>query len=440
MSDVRNQLASTMPAAAKTRGGKSALEAAHASLRRLGVGARAAGWHSTWSDFWRSRLLIWMVGATAFLVMGPTSTVVKTFDPSRLSVSLGRIGNVLAAPAVRWDAIWYLRIAHDGYSTSADARFFPLYPLLMRVGSWFTGSPVIAGVLISMVSLFVGLELIRRLTELELGAAPARATISLIAFGPLALFLSAVYSEALFLALSAGTFYAARRGRWAWVGVLGGLAATTRIAGFLIFAPALVLYYFGPRSDAPPMPVRSWWKPRYRARPDLLWLVLIPAAAALVPTYMLLRGLGPAATLSAQEKYSDHAIVFPLVGAWQGLVGAWHQLMNFQTGTYSGQEVFQFAALILGCVALVGVFRRLPLAYGVYVALDFVLNLSTPTVSDTLLGFDRYASLRFPLFMWLGAWASERKRMRPLLAISLAMLAFFTVQFATWHWVGTASL
>jgi hypothetical protein len=440
MSDVPNQLASKMPAAAGIRGGKSAARRAGALVRRIAVGAQTAAWRSTWSDFWRSRLLIWVAGAAAFLVLGPISAVVRTFDPTGLSLSFGTLGNALAAPAVRWDAIWYLRIAHDAYSTSAEARFFPLYPLLIRVGSLLTGSPVIAGVLISMISLFVALELIRRLTELELGAAPARATISFIAFGPLAVFLSAVYSEALFLALSAGTFYAARRGRWAWVGILGGLAATTRIAGFLMFAPALLMYYFGPRSDTEPMPVRSWWKPLYRARPDLLWLLLIPAAAALVETYLMLRGLGPSATVSAQEKYSDHAIVFPLVGAWQGMVGAWHQLMNFHPGTYSGQELFQLGALVAGCVALVGVFRRLPLAYGVYVALDFLLHLSTPTQSDTLLGFDRYVSLRFPLFMWLGAWAVERRKVRPLLAFSIVMLVFFTFQFATWHWVGTVSI
>jgi hypothetical protein len=169
-------------------------------------------------------------------------------------------------------------------------------------------------------------------------------------------------------------------------------------------------------------------------------LVLIPAAAALVQSYMMLRGLGPGATLGAQEKYSDHGIVFPLVGAWHGIVAAWHQLLNFQAGTYEGQELLQLGALILGCVALVGVFRRLPLAYGVYVVLDFLLHLATPTMSDPLLGFDRYASLAFPLFMWLGAWASERGIVRPLLALSTAGLIFFTLQFATWHWVGTPAL
>jgi hypothetical protein len=390
--------------------------------------------------FWRSRLLVWLVGMLAFMVLGPVSSVARTFDPSGLSLSFGRLGNILAAPAVRWDAIWYLRIAHDGYRTASESRFFPLYPLVTRVGSWITGSTVIAGVLISLAALFVALELIRRLTELEFGAAPARATTALIAFGPMALFLSAVYSEALFLALSAAAFYGARRGRWAWAGVFGALAGMTRIGGFLLFAPLLLLYYYGPRSDADATAIRSWWKPRYRARADLLWLVLVPVAAALVPAYMTLRGLGPNATLAAQEKYSDHAIVFPLVTAWNGAVAAWHQLLSFHAGTYSGQELLQLAALVVGCVALVGVFRRLPVAYGVYVGLDFLLHLSTPTMSDPLLGFDRYASLRFPLFMWLGAWACERRRVRPLLAVSIALLVFFTVQFSTWHWVGTPAL
>ena len=38
------------------------------------------------------------------------------------------------------------------------------------------------------------------------------------------------------------------------------------------------------------------------------------------------------------------------------------------------------------------------------------------------------------------AWACERRQVRPLLGVSIAMLIFFTAQFATWHWVGTLAL
>jgi Mannosyltransferase (PIG-V) len=442
--EVSDQLASTSTSAGQRQGAASLVLALRISMRWLVVNAELPGLRWTWSALWRSRLLVWAVGAVAFLALGTASGAMQSFDPGRVSLSLGSLGNVLAAPAVRWDSVWYLQIAHHGYRSAIETRFFPLYPLLIRAVSLLTGSMVVAGVLISLLALFVGLEVIRRLTELELGRLPAQATVRLIAFGPMALFLSAIYSESLFIALSAATFYAARRGRWAWAGVLGGLAGMTRIGGFLLLVPVLLLFYYGPRGDSAPRPVRSRWTPRYRTTPAILWAALIPGAAALVPTYMMLRGLGASATLHAQEKYSGHALALPTATVWDGMVAAWHQLTHqlsaFPPGTYSGQEVLQFAALTVGSLALIGVFRRLPIAYGLYVVLDFVLHLSTPTLGDPLRGFDRYTSLRFPLFMWLGAWALEQRKIRPLIAVFTAMLAFFTAQFATWHWVGTPLL
>jgi hypothetical protein len=48
--------------------------------------------------------------------------------------------------------------------------------------------------------------------------------------------------------------------------------------------------------------------------------------------------------------------------------------------------------------------------------------------------------MRFPLFMCAAAWAVERGTERKLLVISVLLLAFFTIQFATWQWVGSAVL
>ena len=404
----------------------------------------AAGLLRTWTVFWRSRLLIWVAGCTAFVLLGTESGAVQAFDPAGVSVSFGRIGNVLAAPAVRWDSIWYLQIAHDGYRSATETRFFPLYPLLIRAGSWISGSMVFAGIVISLAALLAGLEIVRRLTALELGARASDATVQLIAFGPMALFLSAVYTESLFIALTAATFYAARRGRWAIAGSLGGLAGMTRIGGILILAPVLLLFFYGPRTDSPPMRVTSRWRPRYGFTPEVLWSALIPAGAALVPLFMLLRGFGPAATLHAQEQFSSHEIALPIVSVWDGAQLAWHQLRldlaGVATPTYQSQAMLQLGVLLLASVALVGVFRRLPFAYGAYVTLGLLQHLASPTIGDPLRGFDRYASMRFPLFMWLGAWAVERRAMRPILAVSILMLVFFTCQFATWRWVGTPQL
>ncbi len=68
----------------------------------------------------------------------------------------GWLGNLLAAPAARWDAAWYLVIAHYGYRpdlgayTSSRTAFFPLYPLGLSAISHLGVPPVLAGVLLSL--------------------------------------------------------------------------------------------------------------------------------------------------------------------------------------------------------------------------------------------------------------------------------------------------
>ena len=52
-------------------------------------------------------------------------------------------------------------------------------------------------------------------------ASAATNTVWIVAWLPIALFLSAVYSESLFLLLVIGSFYAARLGRWPAAGALG---------------------------------------------------------------------------------------------------------------------------------------------------------------------------------------------------------------------------
>ena len=68
----------------------------------------------------------------------------------------------------------------------------------------------------------------------------------------MAFFFSAVYSESLYMALSVGLFLCARRGRSAWVGVLGALATATNGAGIVLLLPAAMLYLYGPREDRGP--------------------------------------------------------------------------------------------------------------------------------------------------------------------------------------------
>src|SRR3954454_9574669 len=149
---------------------------------------------------WVSRLLVWASGAVAAALFG-LSARVQLFDPGAVTRPFDAGGNALVAPLARWDSVWYLAIANDGYPRDdvLRAAFFPLYPLLVRAVDRVLGDPILAGALVWLVCFAIALVLLHRLTALELGAAAASPALWAIALYPGAVFFSAVYSEALYL-------------------------------------------------------------------------------------------------------------------------------------------------------------------------------------------------------------------------------------------------
>jgi len=430
--------------------------------------ARMAAVRDTWRALWRSRLLVWAAGVGTVLAFG-FGPERKAFNPPGITSGFGWLGNLLAAPAARWDGVWYLVIARYGYrpdlGITSRTAFFPLYPLALRTVSWLGPPPILAGVLVSVAALAFALYGIHRLATLEL-ARYARPTLSgeqlaraawlavmLTAFAPMAFFFSAVYSESLYLALSVGLFWSARHGRWAWVGVLGALAGATRSAGLVLLLPALILYLYGPREDRPPDypgQLRSRVHPRYRLRRDVLWLGVLPVGVILYGAYLALAGGDPLAPLRAQEVWSRH-FAGPFVGIWDGLRAAFEgarQLLSgqrhhiyFATGKDSpfvmaGHNLMLLVFLAGAIPLVIGVVRRLPLAYGAYVLAALALPLSYPVTAQPLMSLPRFLLVLFPLGIWLAAWLAERPSLqRPALALSCVLMVFFLGQFATWHWV-----
>ena len=136
----------------------------------------------------------------------------------------------------RQDALWFLRIATDGYRTDDNsAAFFPLYPLAIRAVALLPGvGPLGAALLVSNAALFGALVVLHALTRLELGDAHARRSLLLVALFPTACFLLAPYTESLFLLLSLLAFWYARRDRWALAALAGAGAALTRSVGLVL--------------------------------------------------------------------------------------------------------------------------------------------------------------------------------------------------------------
>jgi hypothetical protein len=407
--------------------------------------ARRAALLDVWRALWSSRLLVWAAGAgsVATLGFGPVRHV---YDPPGLTRGFGWSADLLAAPAARWDAAWYLTIGHWGYRPDLGAfsaprdAFFPLYPLGLAGFSDLGTPPILAGVLVSLVALALALYWLHRLTALEAarlrlarGREAARLAVLSCALAPMGFFLSAVYSESLYLALSVGVFLFARRGRWGMAATLASLAGATRSTGIVLALPLALLYLYGPREDRPPDRPDRRLLPRYRLRREALWGAVVPVGLGLYMGYLGAAGGDPLGPFHAQEGWGRH-FAGPFSAVWEGLLAGGHALG--QLGVPGAHNLELLGFLALGALALVGVLRLLPAAHGAYVLGALALPLSYPVASQPLMSLPRFLLVLFPLNIWLAVRLSERPRLaRATLALSAVALGFFTASFATWHWV-----
>src|SRR5918999_1347000 len=111
-------------------------------LARAASALRARVPPEPWRAFWASRALVLATAVVAALVGDPAGTENQiAFDVPELTAPLGGLGETLLTPLARWDAVWYLGIAANGYTGAGpEAAFFPLYPMLVSAGAGLTSS------------------------------------------------------------------------------------------------------------------------------------------------------------------------------------------------------------------------------------------------------------------------------------------------------------
>jgi hypothetical protein len=385
-------------------------------------------------------MAVLLVAVFAALSFGPATGGLAAeneakFDTPRLTHA---VADPLLAPLARWDAVWYLRVADSGYAESeARAAFFPLYPLLVRaLATPFGASPaalLIAAYVVALAAFLAALTLLYRLVSLELGRPLAQPALLLLAVFPAALYFGAPYAESVFLALSVGAFYAARTGRWAWAGACAGAAAATRNSGVLLMLPLLLV----------------WWSSPERHPRDAAWVLLAPLGLA---AYALFLGVAEGDALRFLHAHEAwyRELSWPLAGAWEGLgaaIDGARQLASGQTEVVyferavgdpyriAATNLILFGSLVFGVAACAGVLRRLPAAYGAWVAVSLLLPLSEPVGPQPLMSLPRFLAVLFPIFMWLALWCEERRVTDRVVAVSALGLGLFTAQFASWHWI-----
>lgn len=315
------------------------------------------------------------------------------------------------------DALWYLRIASQGYALDdGSGAFFPLYPAAVRVVGILTGGQwLLAAYAVSNVALVVALVLLHRLTTREFSEAFARRAVIYLCAFPTGFFLFAPYSESLFLALAIGALYAGRTQRWGWAAWLGLLAALTRSPGFLLALPLAAEAVLQARTLAG------------TAR----WQRLAAGAGACVAT-----GAGLLLYLGYWQLYDgDWRRPLDLQRSGWGKEAAWpwetlwagaRLAVQFPGTNPGGYFLVDFLMVLLVIGAGVWVALRTRLPYALYLWAGVLLPLFLMWPGRPLLSLPRIYLVLFPT-VWALARLAERFRAHDLVlmvsTVSMAVLA-----------------
>src|SRR5215213_2969952 len=385
---------------------------------------RNSGWNFILTTFVLSRLFFFGVGifAASFLpwVEGPTA-------PEALGGFLG--------PWTRWDGVFYLAIADEGYDVvlPEGTAFFPLFPMLIRGGAALGVPITLWGVLVSLVATFFALYFVYQIAEKHWGLKVARIAVLTFAFFPTAFFLNAVYSEALFVAFAAGSYWAAYvRRDLLLAGLWGALATATRNSGVLLLIP-LVYLWLRNRSE-------FGWRG--------LWdLALVPAGLLGYMIFLWYHFGDPLMFANAQTTGWGRELTNPLAtleDAWTSAADGLKYVLDPATlflersldPSHGASNAVNLIFLVLFLVLMGIGFAILPPGLSVYSFLVTLPAILTPAAGLPLMSLPRFLLGAFPLFFVLGYLLSySRVALYLWLLVSASLGTVLTALFVTWRWV-----
>ena len=294
-----------------------------------------------------------------------------------------------------WDSYWYYHIADVGYLAtpmSADGHsawaFFPLYPWLTRAVAAVVGDTYIAALLVSNAALLIGAWALYKLVQHRHDDARARKAVLFLFLFPTAYAFSCLMTEGLFLALTIGAWYCARRGNWLLAGVLGMGSAMTRLVG-LVTAPLLALEY---------LRQRQWHF--IRIRPDALWIGLVPVGLGVYMAFCYIATGNPWQFADAQDPWAyGSQRANPLRVLWWSLETAWEGRFSLQGG-HLGLGYGAIATIAVTGVLLWGR-KQTGTLLCLWSMAVILISLASHILSAQ--SMPRYLAVLFPLFMILAS-------------------------------------
>ena len=278
-----------------------------------------------------------------------------------------------------FDSVHYLSIAREGY-TPQTATFYPLYPMLLKVGGGDENMASAAGILFSNLALLWALALLWRLTALDYGPRVAAFCVWMTAFWPTSAFFSAVYTESVFLLFFVAAFWNARGNRWGRAALWALAAALTKNIGFLIAAALWLTWIQANRSN------RESSAPHRLA----IFAPCLPLAGFIAVQWYLGSLFGALSGVQSQQLYG-RAPSWPWIPLWK-------DTLNVLSGRALELTTMLHLGLALAAIAIAWRDRkRQPLSYTLLLAGLMLMQLGYSRISPPhTIATARYLSTCFP--------------------------------------------
>lgn len=305
-------------------------------------------------------------------------------------------------PWANFDGIHYLNIAQYGYIN--QARFFPLFPLILKP---FADSFISSLIFVSAIFLLC-LYFFKKLIVLDFSEEISKRSIIYLLLFPTSFFFVSIYSEGLFLFLVVLSFYFARKEKWLMAIVCAMFLMTTRFVGIAIL-PALLYEFI----------VREGFKVK-----KLALFLIAPLGLIIYSLFNYQKWHNFLYFIAAQGELGNNRTISQIVLFPQTIYRYIKILSTVSIGYEWGIALLELASFLLATLLLYFAWKKkIRTSYLIFAFVNFAITISTGTFS----ALPRYILTIFPIFIALALVESKLFKytyiiISPILLIILLML------------------
>lgn len=319
-------------------------------------------------------------------------------------------------PWLRWDTVWYLKIAKYGFQTEGtEVAFAPLYPFLAGIaGRLLGGQYLLASLLISWSAFLGACYLLNERIENNYAHLEIKNSIRNMIFFPTAFFFFAGYTESLFLLLVLLAWRYAEREKWLIVGLLGGLTVLTRFVGLFLLLP---LGYI-------------WWKKKSGKKFsfNVFSFLLIPFAYFGWLAYAKFSyNISPS---EAIDQIWHLQFDWPWAGLFGTILG-----MKGEPIYANLSALFNFFAIAVVIWALFLLLKRKMYPEILFVGSLFLVSLMKVSQLNVWVSISRYVLPLFPIFLVQPSFLKKPLNDRIFFSAMVLLWLVCAALFFAWHWL-----